>query len=234
VSAGRTVLVTGAARGLGLAACAELEKEGYEIIRWDRDSAGDSRVVEVDVADEASVRGAAKDLPALAGVVTSAGVGSREGLVEISYPEWKRTQDVNVNGTFLTATATLSALEAGRGALVTVGSVNGKLGFTARGAYCTSKAAVIMLTRCLAIDWAPRGVRAVCVCPGFVNAGMAKQGIDKGALDVGAITGHTPLGRLVEDTEVASAISFVLSERASAITGSEILVDGGFVALGGI
>jgi len=231
----RVVLITGAASGIGAACAARLLADGYAVVGWDLRAGDDPRIRwhELDVRDASAVGTAAAALPALDGAVTCAGLANREAAVDIAPATFSRLLDVNVDGTFLVAQAAYPALAAGGGTLVTMGSVAGRLAFTDRVAYCASKAAVSMLTRCLAIEWGPHGVRAVCVCPGFVDVGMAAQGIADDAALGRAVLGHTPAGRLTSPAEVAGTVAFVLSDAASGITGSDIYVDGGFAALGG-
>lgn len=231
----RVVLITGAASGIGAACAARLLADGHRVIGWDLRAGDDPRIEwqELDVRAADQVATAATALPPLLGTVTCAGLANRETALDIAPATFSRLLDVNVDGTFFTAQAAYPALVAGGGTLVTVGSVAGRLAFTNRVAYCTSKAAVIMLTRCLAVEWAADGVRALCVCPGFVEVGMAAQGIANDEAMGRSVLGHTPAGRLTSPTEVAGTVAFALSEAASGITGSEIYVDGGFAALGG-
>jgi NAD(P)-dependent dehydrogenase (short-subunit alcohol dehydrogenase family) len=234
--AGRTVLVTGASSGLGQACAERMLDKGINVIGWDLRPGDDPRIEwhEVDVSAAESIATAAAFLRPLAGVVTCAGLANRDAANSIEPATFAKLMAVNINGTFLVAQATFDHLVAGAGVLVTIGSVAGREAFNHRVAYCTSKAAVVMLTRCLAIEWAPHGVRAVCICPGFVDVGMAAHGIEGGGNDRMRIVEHTPMGRLTGAGEVASALMFVLSEASSGITGSELYVDGGFAALGGL
>jgi glucose 1-dehydrogenase len=234
--AGRTVLVTGASSGLGQACAQHLLDQGINVVGWDVRPGEDPRLDwhEVDVRSPDSIASASAELGPLAGVVTCAGLANRDAATAIEPAAFADLMAVNVNGTFLTAQATFQQLVAGGGVLVTIGSVAGREAFKNRVAYCSSKAAVMMLTRCLAVEWAPHGVRAVCICPGFVDVGMAAHGIEGGGNDRTRILEHTPMDRLTSSSEVVSALMFVLSAASSGVTGSELYVDGGFAALGGL
>lgn len=226
----QTFLVTGGANGLGFLISQELRNRGHSVIVWDRaatDHEGDA-LVSVDVRDPDEVALAAESLPSLLhGVVTCAGVASRESILELTPSEWSHVIDVNLHGTFHVAQACFSRLRETRGTLITLGSVAGSLAISNRSAYCASKAAVAMLMRCLALEWGPHGVRAVSLAPGFTDAGMSAQGIDSGGTDADSVRQRTPLREFVPATQVATLAADILEKRWSAITGTEIVIDGG-------
>jgi NAD(P)-dependent dehydrogenase (short-subunit alcohol dehydrogenase family) len=226
-----SVLITGIGGGLGGECSRHLAGLGYDVIGWDA-SVGDNWQT-VDVADGDAVDHAMAGLPPLVGVVHCAGVSNRLSIADLSVNEFARVMRVNAVGTFAVARASYPLLVQGAGAFVAVASVAGSAGFRNRVAYSSSKAAVIMMVKSMAIEWAPAGVRAVCISPGFVDAGMSLQGQQAGATPSDAILAHTPADRLVAVSEFASTVAFALSPAASGITGSEIVVDGGFLALGG-
>lgn len=228
-----TVLVTGSAGGLGGACATYLRQQGYSVIGWDCVESPDGSWQRVDLTSFDEVAAAAAGLPPLAGVVNCAGVSNRLSVAELSAQDFANVVGINLGGTFNLAKAVFPALQAAGGTFVGIGSVAGSAAFTNRAAYCSSKAAVIMLVKCLAIEWAQHGVRAVCVSPGFVDAGMSVQGQREGGTSSTAILDHTPFGRLVKAEEFAQTVAFVISDAASGITGSEILVDAGFDALSG-
>lgn len=231
----RRVVVTGAAGAIGAACAAAFAEDGWEVVAWDRKPHGPDAWTwrQVDVVDEASVRAAAAELDGCDAVVSCAGIASRRSAVELPSEEWQRVLDVNVNGTFHVARALHAALAARRGVLVTIGSVAATAAFRERSAYCASKAAVLMLTQCLAIEWAADGIRTVTVSPGFTDTPMARGGIESGRTDAERLFAHTPQGGLVPLAHVAAAIVAATGPAFASVTGSELRVDGGFNALNG-
>lgn len=224
------VLVTGAASGIGLGLAERLRADGIEVIGWDVEpSQNGAETVLVDVCDEQSVARAARDLPpSLSAVVTSAGVSSRLPLAEISLAEFRRVLDINVTGTLVVAQATRSRLPGG--AFITIGSVAGSVPMARRGAYCASKAAVIMLSKVLGSEWAPDDIQVLCVSPGFVNTGMATRGAAKGVTDLSRVLDRTPSGSLVEAHDLVEIVRLAVTGQLRGMTGTEIVVDGGYSA----
>lgn len=230
-----TCLVVGAAGGLGMAIATRFLDEGWSVHGWDVRPVPDPRVTAslVDLTDRASLEAHAAVLPPLTAVVNSSGRSSRTPALELEPEELSAILDVNLVGAFALSRAILPALEAGGGTLVHLASVGGHLGFRNRLAYDTSKAALLAMVRHLAIEWTPRGVRVISVSPGFVRTGMAEQGIAEGRTRLADIIDHAPSGRMVEPQEVAGAILRLVGSEFSAMTGSDILLDGGFAALSG-
>jgi NAD(P)-dependent dehydrogenase (short-subunit alcohol dehydrogenase family) len=167
-------------------------------------------------------------------LVNSAGVIYRNRTVEEhSDEEWDETFDTNVKGTFFLCRAALPHLREVRGSIVNVASYVGLVGFAGSAAYAASKAAIVNLTRTLALDHAHEGVRANCVCPGSVDTDMirsawAATGDTEAA--AGAWADKHPLGRIATADEVAAAILFLASDAASFVTGVALPVDGGITA----
>jgi NAD(P)-dependent dehydrogenase (short-subunit alcohol dehydrogenase family) len=123
-------------------------------------------------------------------------------------------------------------LEAGRGAIVNVASINALVGMPGRAAYCASKAGLLGLTRVLAVEWAGRGVRVNAVCPGYVRTPMVERAIAQGFYSGEALRDHTPAGRLAEPSEIAAAVAYLASNDASYLTGQALVVDGGYLTYG--
>jgi NAD(P)-dependent dehydrogenase (short-subunit alcohol dehydrogenase family) len=233
MSAG-VVLITGIAGGLGLACAEHLRGLGYDVLGWDAAHPEmDDMWHQVDVSNPDEVDEAVAGLPPLIAVVNCAGVSNRLSVSDLSVTEFDSILRTNTVGTYAVARSTFPALAAGGGTFVAIGSVAGSLAFRNRVAYCTSKAAVRMLVSCLAIEWAADNVRAVCISPGFVDAGMSAQGQQQGSTSSAVVLSHTPNGRLVRADEVAATVAFVISPGAGSISGSEVLVDGAFAALSG-
>lgn len=234
-SGSRTCLVAGAAGGLGQVIADRFLADGWEVHGWDLRPVQDPRVHAsiVDLTDWTAVQAHAADLPPLAAVVNSSGLASRTPALELEPSELAAVFAVNLVGAFALSRAVLPALEQGKGTLVHLASVGGHLGFRDRLAYDTSKAALLAMVRHLAIEWAPRGVRVISASPGFVRTGMAEQGIADGLTRLSDILDHSPAGRMVEPEEVASAVIRLVGPEFGAMTGSDILLDGGFAALSG-
>jgi NAD(P)-dependent dehydrogenase (short-subunit alcohol dehydrogenase family) len=168
-------------------------------------------------------------------LVNNAGVGDSGPLLEESLADWDRTLRINLTGAFLTTQHALPHLLERRGAVVNVSSINGVLAGPGWTSYCVSKAGLIQLARCVAVDYGRQGVRANSVCPGWVRTPMGDadmdevaqaQGIDREAAYERA---HrlNPLGRAAEPHEVADVIAFLVSGRAGYVNGATLMVDGG-------
>ncbi|CAN5777610.1 SDR family NAD(P)-dependent oxidoreductase [soil metagenome] len=247
------VLVTGAGSGIGRATCELLLAAGDSVAALDRDTGAlaglaaehdDGRLttVVVDVTDpeavESGVAEAAERLGGLTGVVTSAGGGAFSGdIARTTLEHWRFTLDLNVTGTFLVCRAALPALRAtGGGSFVTISSTYGMTGLAEDPSYATAKAAVIGLTRAMAIDHGPEGIRANCIAPGTITTphmvasrlGTATGG--PGGREGTRVAGRMVLGGPGQPSQVAAGVAFLLSAAASNITGVVLPIDGGWMA----
>jgi meso-butanediol dehydrogenase / (S,S)-butanediol dehydrogenase / diacetyl reductase len=253
----RTAVVTGAGSGIGAAVTRRLASDGFRVallgrrehrLRHVAQGLATERakpiVVSCDIGDEDSVGDAVAEV--LAGtdridvLVNNAAVGGGAAPVgRLSTRDWEGTFRVNVTGAFLVTRALLPELLKTSGAIVNIGSVNGVVGGPGWSAYCSAKAALVMFTRCLAIDYAPRGVRANCVLPGWVNTEMADQAMQaladarhvslSDAYQV-ANTG-VPMRRPGSPDEVAGVVSFLAGPDSSYVNGAAIPVDGGSLSV---
>jgi|GEM_PF-1684384 len=230
-----TCLVAGAAGGLGKAIAARFLDDGWTVLGWDVSAIEDPRIdgSVVDIADWDAVATAGAALPPLAAVINSCGVSSRTPAADLTPADLDRVIRVNLVAAFALSRSVFPALRAAGGTLVHLASVGGHVGFRDRLAYDTSKAGLIAMVRHLGIEWAPQGVRVISVSPGFVRTGMAERGIEEGLTSLDAIVRHTPQRRLVEPAEVADAVVGLVGPAFAGMTGSDLLVDGGFAALGG-
>ncbi len=239
------VVVTGAARGIGAAIAHRFADDGHPVVGLDLDEAVEATIKELDGDHHGSVVGDASDEATLmracdmaaerggrlAAFVANAGI-IRPG-DSLAYPlaEWDRHLAVLVTGPFLGARVACSRMEQG-GAVVMISSVSGHLGFGGRAAYCASKAAVQGLVRSLAVEWAPRGVRVNAVSPGVIETGMQAKMRDAGYVTGPDYLSRVPMHRMGQPVEIADAVAFLASERASYITGVVLPVDGGWLAYG--
>jgi 3-oxoacyl-[acyl-carrier protein] reductase len=247
--AGRVALVTGAASGIGRGTAERLVAEGAAVALLDRDAeplaeteralagaGGTVRAYRCDVARAeavaAAVEGAARDLGGLGGVVTAAGIFDPGDMVPVADADpdvFARVLGVNLTGTFLVVRAALPHLLRAGGAVVTVASTAGLRGHGFGAAYTASKGGVVAFTRLLALQYAAQGVRANCVCPGFVATGMNREALRDPKFMQG-VQKSVPLGRIGEPAELGSVICHLLSDDASYTTGQIITVDGGATA----
>ncbi len=225
-----SVIVTGAASGIG-AACADvLRRDGWEVVGIDHQPGHAVRAL--DVTDEAGWDRLLDEVGPVDGLVTSAGIRTRGMIVDTSLDEWERHLRVNVTGTWLAIRTFLrgrTALGEPGGAIVTISSVNATIAVPGQAHYVASKGAISALTRAAALEGAPHGVRANGVAPGPIRTPMAAERLADPD-QVRWLTGRVPLGRVGEAPEVAEVVAFLLSDRASYLSGEIVHVDGGWAA----
>ena len=240
-----TALVTGSSRGIGRALAVELAREGWavcvnylehreaaeDLVRLLRAEGWEAIAVRADVSDrdavEAMVRTAQAELGPIELLVNNAGI-SYQGLFQDTSNEiWDRTLAVNLTGARNAAQAVLPhMLSEKRGCIVNISSMWGLRGASCEVAYACSKAAIIGLTRSLALELAPSGIRVNCVAPGCIETDMVRVlGEETRAM----LVEETPLGRLGTPEDIAHAVAFFASEKASFLTGQVLTADGGFI-----
>jgi 3-oxoacyl-[acyl-carrier protein] reductase len=244
---GRVAVVTGAGRGLGAAIAEELAARGAAVVVADVDrglaEATAARLprasaVVADITDPSAVNALFDDVARAHGrvdvLVNNAGVGAVAPSEELSADVWSRTLAVNLTGTFLCAQAAARhMLPEGRGVIVNIASLFGATGMPMRAAYAASKHAVVGLTKVLATEWAGRGIRVVAVEPAYIRTALDDADQVAGDYTAADIERRTPMGRYAEPAEIARVVAFLASDEASYVTGSEIAVDGGWLAYGG-
>jgi NAD(P)-dependent dehydrogenase (short-subunit alcohol dehydrogenase family) len=243
----KVALVTGAARGIGLATAKRFLAGGWRaaLLDIDRDTLGATMAaladpdatlaLECDVADRDGVHAALQRVAGRFGrldaLVNNAGIAVFKPALQTTYPEWERVLAVNLTGPFLLAQAAAPLLaRSGGGAIVNVTSISGLRASTLRIAYGTSKAALAHMTKQLAVEFAGLGIRVNAIAPGPVDTAMAK------AVHTQAIRADyhdaIPANRYGREDEIAAAIFFLCGADAGYITGQELAVDGGFDATG--
>lgn len=238
--AGTTALVTGAAGDIGRCLVAGLLQGGARVVAVDRDAGGladamtqwaSDRVTTAacDITDEAAVdRLFADSVPAeLDLLVNNAGVLLRAAPEETEFERWRALMSVNVDAAFLCARAAGRLMKPrGRGAIVNISSIASVKALDGRVAYCTSKAAIAHMTRVLALEWGPHGIRSNAIAPGFIRTRM---NADLRAIPekAAAMTNQVPLKRFAEPEELVGPLLFLASPASRYVNGHVLFVDGG-------
>ncbi len=229
--AGRAAVVTGAAGAIGVAIADRLEADGLRVARSDL---GPAAEYPCDVRREDDVIGLRESVQERLGapwlLVNVAGVFFEHDVPDTTEEQFDLIVDTNLKGTFLTCKAFLPAmLAAGDGCIVNIASTAGIRGGHRRAVYNASKGGVVLLTRSLALDHAPAGVRINCVCPGLIDTPMADW-IRLDPSELAAFEGWAPARRMGTPQEIAGAVSFLASEDAAYMHGAVMVVDGGTTA----
>lgn len=248
---GRRALVTGAASGMGAASAELLAAEGAAVVLADLDEAGaeagaeairaaggEAVALRCDVASSSDVKtavdAAVERFGGLDIVVNCAGIIRRASVVETTEEEWARVMAVNIGSVFLTGKHAVPVMAAGGGgSIVSISSGWGLKGGPDAASYCASKGAVVNLTRAMAIDHGPQGIRVNCICPGDTDTPMLRSEARQLGLDETAFleeSAERPLNRLGTGEDIARAVLYFASDDSAWVTGSTLVVDGGGLA----
>jgi NAD(P)-dependent dehydrogenase (short-subunit alcohol dehydrogenase family) len=249
--AGKVAVITGAASGLGAESARRLAREGAKLVLTDLASeAGEALTEQLtsqgheaifltqDVTDEAGwlevVKAAVSRFGRIDVLVNSAGIADSEPLMEMTFETWRKVLSVNLDGTFLGMRAVTPIMaETGGGSIINLSSILGKVGMAGASAYCASKGGVLMLTKATALELAPLGIRVNSVHPGFIETPMVVNALheaENGNEMRDLIISRHALGRLGVPREIADGILFLASDESSFMTGSELVIDGGYTA----
>ncbi len=233
-----TILITGAANGLGAEVARHADRAGYRVGVFDQSLAAADAVAATlshgvalagDVRDPASVTAALDQLGDIQVLVNNAGILRTGPLLEQSVDEFRLVVDVNLNGVFIVAQAAAKRMRAGSGgSIINLASINGIHPSPACGAYAATKAGVMGLTQHMSIEWGEYGIRVNAVAPGFIDAGMSSPFFENPKVRE-LRTNAVPSGRLGTAADVAQTILFLASDAASYINGQTIAVDGGVI-----
>lgn len=242
----RVAVVTGSSRGIGRAIAEAFAAEGASVVVNSRDEAT-ARETAAEIGEEAL--GLAADVSTEDGaqrlieetidlygridiLVNNAGQSMVRDTLELSYRDWQSTLDLNLTAAFLCSQGAARRMLAGDGGvIINIASVTSFAAFPRRLAYATTKAGLVMMTKVMAVEWAPR-VRVNAIAPGFIETDLVRELQSEGKLDFDVLRRRTPLGRLGTPQEVAKAALFLASDDAGYITGETLVADGGWLAYG--
>jgi NAD(P)-dependent dehydrogenase (short-subunit alcohol dehydrogenase family) len=243
--AGRVIVVTGGAQGIGAACARALAADGARVALWDIDDARGQALATAlgapfahcDVSKKSQVDAAlASTVAALGrvdGLVSNAGIFKAAPFLDIAEADWDAVVDVNLKGSFLVgqAVARQMVAQGGGGAIVNMSSVNARLAIASIASYNASKGGIDQLTRVMALALADQGIRVNGVAPGTIATELAAKAVLTSEEAKARIMSRTPMKRLGEPEEIAGVVAFLLSDAASYMTGETVLVDGGRMTL---
>lgn len=239
-------IVTGSTSGIGLAIAERLCQDGWRLVvngRGERAAeTADELVargfpvvgVAADISEptgaEALVDAAVESYGRLDALVNNAGIAGVGDSMELPLAAWERVLRVNLTGPFLCAQAAARPMSRSGGVIVNISSIFGHVGVARRAPYCASKHGLDGLTRVLAREWAQYGIRVLSVAPGFVDTPIAAAAAASGDELIAALQARLPIGRLAQPEEIASAVAYCVSSDASYLSGTRLVVDGGWLA----
>ena len=246
----KVIIVTGGGRGIGAATAKLMGSQGAKVVVADVNEVGGTSVVDsivslggsavyahVDVTEEDQIEAlvalAVGEYGRLDGIVNNAATIAVAAIEDLSVDEWDRVMKVNGRGVFLGCKHAIVQFkkQGGGGAIVNIGSISGVVGLAQQPAYCASKGAVIQLSRQIAMEYASDNIRCNTVGPGSVDGEFFQMYLDgqgDATAALQAVLDAHPMGRVAQPQEIAEAVTFLISDNASFITGSNLQVDGGY------
>ena len=245
---GRICVVTGAASGIGAAIARSLAQAGARVALLDRDAAGCEKVtaelraqgtyaiaVTCDIASEASVNAAAarvaNELGACHALINNAGLLRSGSLADVSLDDWNAVLAINLTGYLLCARAFSQPMrQAGLGSIVNIASISALFPQTGSGAYSASKAGVLLMSRQMAVEWGPQGIRSNAICPGMVRTALSAKFYEEPGFEQrrAAVTASRRIG---EPQDIADVALFLASPRSAYVNAAEVVVDGGMSSM---
>lgn len=244
----KVVWITGAAKGMGLAmahafaaqgsrlALLDIDKPGLEQAKHDLELSADRCVLlEASVVQSHAMEQAAGSIVEAFGrldvLVNNAGISMNKPSLEVTADQWRKTVDINLNGTFYGAQAAARYMLARQsGVIINMGSVYGVSAAPNRVAYCATKSAVVALSQSLAAEWAAHGIRVNALCPGYVETPFLADLMQRGVLDRESLQARIPMGVLASPEQIAQVALYMASDASSYMTGHAMVVDGGWTA----
>jgi NAD(P)-dependent dehydrogenase (short-subunit alcohol dehydrogenase family) len=249
--AGRVAVITGGARGIGEGCGLALLEQGADVLLADIDLERAQntahmmsekypqrrvRVFQVNTKHQAECFAmsdyAVNELGRIDILVNSAGITSQKPSLDVTEDDWNNLIGINLSGVFFCAQAAARAMTAAHhgGVIISLSSIAAEAALPKRASYNAAKAAINQLTKTLAVEWAPFGIRVNAVAPTWVSTDILAGSIQKGLVSLDKLTSAIPLGRVAEVEDIANAVVFLASDQASMITGQTLYVDGGFIA----
>lgn len=244
----RTAMITGSASGIGAATAQRFLREGYSVALFDLNvdgarqvaesmgATGEYLLLEGDAGEEQSIRHAVTRTEAAFGpigvLINNVGIEINDTVLEQSRKQWDRQIAVNLTSVFLFSKYCIPGMRAQGGAIVNISSTHAFVSWPRCAAYDATKAGMLGITRALAVDHGPEGIRVNAVCPGYIRTPLLEQWfatIEDGGQKA---AGRHPLRRIGEPADIANAVFFLASEQAAFITGAVLTVDGGLMAVG--
>jgi len=242
----KTAVVTGGASGLGLAIARELVDNGASVAIVDANKKNLKSVynryfqgkknipILTDVSDEPQVDQmteiAIRELGSIDVLVCGAGITVRKPTMEINLEEFEKVISVNLTGTFLCCKSVARhMLDQGSGSIINIASIMGHVSFPGRPAYDASKGGVVQLTKTMALEWAEQGIRVNALCPGFTKTELTRK-LWESKEKLELIANLTPMKRMATPEEMTGAVVFLASDASKFVTGSSLVVDGGWMA----
>jgi len=247
---GKVAIVTGASKGIGRAIAGAYAREGASVVlasrsmdlletsaREIKQAGGEALAVSVDIRNVESINDLVKKTVDQYGrldlLVNNAGITMGGPSEDLAPEAWRTALETDLFGVFFASQAAARIMmPQGGGGIINISSINGILAAPRRAAYCASKAAVNELTKVLAIEWADRKIRVNAIAPGYVRTELVQDVIDKGAISLDAILRRTPQGRIGEVEDIAGLAVYLASDESSYMTGSVVVIDGGWAAYG--
>ena len=244
---GKVAVITGASRGLGRAMALALGEAGARLALVGRDKAGlaetqklanqkgaEGEIFIADVRDEGQVGKLSRDVIARLGathiLINNAGTAVRKNVVDFTLDEWKLVLDTNLTGAFLVSRAFIPPMKAAKwGRIINITSIMAHVGSAGRGAYCASKAGLLCLTKCMALELVNDGITVVAISPGFYATDLTAP-LRADAQKNAALMGQTPMARWGRPEEIGGLARYICNDGASFMTGTDILMDGGWTA----